>query len=452
MAISRRKLLIGGAAVGTVGAAAFAFRRRVRRLISRVTRDKDFTATPALVPHRPDEARTVYTASGAPPAGNVDAIFDKIGIEKVVGEDDVVIIKVAAQWWNQGMTNVAAAKRVIERILARPNFRGEVVVFENTHFRLADGSGLSRAFTRRSERNVDVDGWATLGDLVAHYRGQNQPVSFVGLVDAATSELAGDPWHDPEHAHGIYGGDGRGPIASGDLRDGYVWDFARTFAKKKSWIDTARTPLTWPVFSSPRSKLRIDLANGVFEGATKTSRKLTWISLVNVNQHGSTGMTACCKSAMGVVDMSAGRFGTDARTDGYQSVHYFGNPDASWRMAGPLAHFARHVRTPDLYLAIAEWVALDPPANVAWDGDRQDIRLEGTTAHRANTIVAGTDAVAVDWWAAKNVLAPLAKRTNSRGLAQLDLANPDAKLSRFLRYYREVYRGGTMDDALITVA
>jgi hypothetical protein len=452
VSISRRKLLVGGAATGTLGAAAFAFRRRLRRVIARATRDKDFAATPKLVPHTPEERRTIYMAQGAPPAANVDAVLDKIGIEKIVGEDDVVIVKVAAQWWNQGMTNVAAARRVIERILARPGFRGEVVVFENTHFRLADGSGLSRAFTRPSERNVDVEGWATLGDLVAHYKSQNAPVSFVGLVDAAESELAGDPWHDPEHAHGIYGGDGRGPIARGDLRDGYHWDFARTFAKKRGWLETAQTPLTWPVFSSPRSKLRIDLAAGVFEGAAKSSRKLTWISLVNVNQHGSTGMTACCKSAMGVVDMSAGRFGTDPRTDGYQSVHYFGNPDASWRMAGPLAHFAREVRTPDLYVAIAEWVALEPPPGVAWDADHQDIRLEAATAHRANTIVAGTDAVAVDWWCAKNVLMPLAQRTNSRGLADLDLQNPDSKLSRFLRYYREVYRGGTMDDALITAA
>ena len=117
---------------------------------------------------------------------------------------------------------------------------------------LHDGSGLSRAFTKPSERNVDVPGWASLGDLVAHYRGQNAPVSFVGLVDAATNELAGDHWHDPAHEHGVYGGDGRGPIAAGELRDGYHWDFARTFEKKRSWVETSRTPLTWPVFTSPR--------------------------------------------------------------------------------------------------------------------------------------------------------------------------------------------------------
>ena len=33
-----------------------------------------------------------------------------------------------------------------------------------------------------------------------------------------------------------------------------------------------------------------------------------------------------------------------------------------------------------------------------------------------------------------------------------DLRDADSKLSRFLRYYREVYRGGTMDDALIAVS
>ena len=107
-------------------------------------------------------------ARGAGPAANVDAALDKLGgIAKFVGEDDVVLIKTSAQWWNQGMTNVAALRRVIEHVLERPGFRGEVIVFENTHFLLPDGSALSRAFTRPSERNVDVSGWSTMGALVA---------------------------------------------------------------------------------------------------------------------------------------------------------------------------------------------------------------------------------------------------------------------------------------------
>jgi hypothetical protein len=155
---------------------------------------------------------------------------------------------------------------------------------------------------------------------------------------------------------------------------------------------------------------------------------------------------------MGIVDMSAGRFGLDPRTDGYNSIHYFGNPEATWRMAGPLAHFATHVRAPDLYIAVAEWVAISPPASLKeWDDETGDLRLEAVTAHHANTVVAGTDPVAIDYWAAKNILWPIAQKIDARGKAQFDVDNPDSRLSRFLRYYREVYTKGTMDGALITV-
>jgi hypothetical protein len=454
---SRRRLLIGGGVLGAAAAGGFAFRHRIASAVKRWTRSSEFTATPALVPHDPKtERRTIAVAKGAGPEANTDAALDKVGLDTIVGDDDVVIIKIAAQWWNQGMTNAAAARRVIERVLARPGFRGEVVVFENVHFRLADGSGLARAFTRPSERNVDVPGWSTLGDLVRAYHDHPR-VGFVGLIDAAPSSLADDPWHDPDHSHGVYGGDGRGPIASDEVRDGYRWDFDRTFEKKRGWFETARTPLSWPVFTSPKSKLQIDLAEGVFEvrgGArVKTSRPLTWISLVTVNEHGSTGITACCKSSMGIVDMSCGRFGTDPRTDGYQSIHYFGNPEATWRMAGPLAHFAREVRAPKLYVAIAEWVAITPaPGTPGWDDDTMDLRLEAISAHRANTVVAGTDPVAIDAYCAREVLHPIAQSVRGENAADLDVGDPDAKATRFLRYYREVAQSGTLDPALVTIA
>ncbi len=175
--------------------------------------------------------------------------------------------------------------------------------------------------------------------------------------------------------------------------------------------------------------------------------------MVTMNEHESTGMTACCKTAMGIVDMSAGRLGTDPRIADYQSIHYFGKPEASWRMAGPLAYFAREVRKPDLYLAVAEWVAIVPGPEVSgWNDDAMDPRLEALSAHRANTIIAGTDGVAIDWWGAKNVLWPIAESIHARNRGQFDVQDPDAKLTRFLRYYREVLRGGTMDDALITVS
>ena len=445
--MKRRNFLIGVGA--TAGLAAFGMRRFLRNRLERWTRLPEFASTPPLLPHRPDEKALIAMARGGSPESNLDGALDKWGFDMVVGEDDVVIIKVAAQWWNQGMTNVAAARRLIERVLLRPNFRGEVIVFENTHFRLANGSGLARAWTRPSDRNVDVPGWNKLADLIPHFSGK--PVSFVGLIDGGPSELAGDGWHDPSHEHGVYGGDNRGPIAPGDTRDGYHWDFSQTFRLPKSRISAVQTPLTWPRFTSPHSGLVIDLKDGVQKREDgkllSAGRKLTWLQMVNVNEHAATGMTACCKSMMGVVDMSAGRLGTHPLIRDYQSVHYSGYPEASWRMAGPLAHFARNVREPDLYIAAAEYVAA-VPKGIPWDYETQDPRMEEASAHRAKTVVVGRDPVAVDWWCAKNLLFPI----GGRNAAEVDLSNPDSKFSRFLRYYREVYRGGVMDDARITIA
>ncbi len=447
--LSRRRLL-AGAAAGAMMATTLAVHRRLRSLLSRWTRLETFSATPALIPHDPvHERRTLYVARGATPADNVDSVFDKLGgIGAIVGSDDLVLVKVNAQWWNQGMTNVAAVKRTIEHILTMPGFRGEVVVFENVHFRLANGQGLARAWVCPSERNVDVAGWNTMGALIDYFAQRGAPVSFVGLVDAAPSELADDDWHDPEHRYGVYGGDGRGPIVPGEVRDGYVWDFERAFQRRRSWVDFARTPLSWPVFVSPYSGQFIDFRAGVMrrEGASliATGQPLTWINMTTANEHAATGLTAACKSAMGIVDMSAGRLGIHPKARDYQSVHHFGAPDTLWRMAGPLAHFAKHVRTPDLYLTVAEWVGVMPAGGLPAG---RDVRLAAESAVRLATVIAGHDPVAIDTYCARDLLSPLGGARK----AHYDLDNPASRLSRFLREYRQVYGSGTMDRALIDV-
>ena len=254
--------MLAAGALGLTGG-LIAARRKLGRFVGKYTQHATFTATPPLVPHDPVRDRTkIHVAKGGAPEANVDTVLAALGakgIGEIVGTDDVVIIKVSAQWWNQGMTNVAAVKRVIEHVLERPGFKGEVIVFENTHFRLANGSGLSRAWTYPSVRNVDVPGWNKMGDLVTHFAEKKAPVSFVGLIDAGSSSLSGDAWHDPGHEHGTYGGDDRGPIPKGDPRDGYHWDFDRVFTLAKSWTEEARTPLSWPRFTSERSGLVVDL-------------------------------------------------------------------------------------------------------------------------------------------------------------------------------------------------
>jgi hypothetical protein len=447
--LSRRAFLAVSAVGGGLGL-AWALRRKVTARLSRWTQLEEFSATPPLVPHDPSRDRAIlHVAKGAAPQANLDDAIAKFGgLGKVVGPDDVVLVKVSAQWWNQGMTNVAAARRLVEHVLEVKGFRGEVIVFENTHFRLADGTGLSRAWTRPSERNVDVPGFTCLGDLVPYFAERKAPVSFVGLVDAGGSELSDGEWHDPGRRHGIYGGDGRGPLAPGAVTAGYVWDFDNVFAKRKSLVETVRSPLTWPLFVSPHSGLFVDFKEGIFRiengQRVPSGRKLTFINMTTANEHASTGITAACKSAMGIVDMSAGRLGTHPLASGYSSVHYFGNPEATWRMAGPLAEFAKRVRAPDLYVTVAEWTA-SMPKGAAWKDDERDIRLDAASAFKTNTVVVGTDPVAIDTWCTRHLLMPL--ESPRRHLVNLD--DPRSKASCFLRYFREVQGKGTLDESLI---
>ncbi|MEZ4362103.1 MAG: DUF362 domain-containing protein [Kofleriaceae bacterium] len=462
--LTRRALLAGGGAVTAASAATWLLRDKLRSRLDRMTILPSFSATPALLPHDPVRDRAqLFVGRDASPAMNVDTALSKLGgMHKVVGADDLVVIKVSAQWWNQGMTNVAAVRRVIEHILEIPGFKGEVVVFENTHFRFPDKAaddpsrGLTRAFTHPSEVNVDVPGWDKLGDLDAHFRGLGAPVSLVGLVDAGGSSLADDPWFDPEHRHGVYGGDDRGPIEPGDPRDGYFWDFDQIFRVRRSRVGHAQTPLSWPRFTSPHSGLVIDLRDGVFRRESgrlvATGQRLRFLNLTTANEHAATGFTGACKSVMGIVDMSAGALGTHPLARGYQSVHYFGrtgrgdpSADPTWRMAGPLATWCQRVRKPDLYLTVAEWTAYVP--KVGYDGV-DDLRHHAACRAATKTVVAGTDPVAIDAYCVRNLLMPLGGAHH----AEHDLDDPDSKISCFLRYYREVASAGTLDAALVTVA
>ncbi len=443
---------------------AFVVRKKIANFLDRRTVLASFEATPPLVPHDPaKEAATLHIGKAAGPAGNIDTVLGKLGgMGKVVGVDDVVVIKVAAQWWNQGMTNVAAVRRAIEHVLEIPGFKGEVIVFENTHFRFPDrkvddpSRGLTRAWSHPSVRNVDVPGWNKLADLIPHFAALKAPVSFVGLVDGGDSSLAGDPWFDPDHAHGVYGGDDRGPIAAGDPRDGYHWDFDAVFQLRRSRVRTARTPLSWPRFTSPHSGRVIDLRHGVQrrEGNALVAegRPLKFINMTTGNEHGSTGFTGACKSPMGLLDMSAGALGTHPLAAGYQSVHYFGRTgrphgeqDPTWRMAGPLAYWNNKVRRADLYLTVAEWTAITPKEGL--DGS-DDMRHHEKSAVKVGHIVAGVDPVAIDAWCVRNLMAPNAGAHR----AMMDLDHPDSKVSKFLRYFRQVAGWGTLDAGLVTVA
>ena len=78
---------------------------------------------------------TVYRAVNGNPETNLEKVIDLLGgIEKIIGADDVVVIKPNVQWWNQGAPNLAAFAKFVDLIMERPGgFNGEVILAENVH-------------------------------------------------------------------------------------------------------------------------------------------------------------------------------------------------------------------------------------------------------------------------------------------------------------------------------
>ncbi|MBW2642894.1 MAG: hypothetical protein JRC89_05880, partial [Deltaproteobacteria bacterium] len=56
-----------------------------------------------------DIKTTVYRAVNGRPSENLLKVIDLMGgIKRIIGIDDVVVIKPNVQWWNQGVPNLSA--------------------------------------------------------------------------------------------------------------------------------------------------------------------------------------------------------------------------------------------------------------------------------------------------------------------------------------------------------
>jgi len=86
----------------------------------------------------------------------------------MIAADDVVLVKINAQWKYRGCTNSDVVRGLIQRILEHPDgFRGEVVLVEN-------GQGRG---------SLDCDNKAGYRDSGIHANAVNQAHSFRFLVD-----------------------------------------------------------------------------------------------------------------------------------------------------------------------------------------------------------------------------------------------------------------------------
>jgi uncharacterized protein (DUF362 family) len=264
------------------------------------------------------------------------------GPQGMIASEDVVLIKVNAQWKYRGCTNSDLVRGVIQKILDHPEgFTGEVVIMEN-------GQG-------RGSLNCDTA--ANYSDGSLHANANDESHSFVYLVNSI--------FKDPRVSYYLLdpiSGTFIGP--SDHQANGY-----RTYEN-----------VSYPCFTTAGGH-RLELREGIWQGGQYTQNlKLINIPVLKHHDTGGSEITASLKHVYGILSMADGQ-------SPYR--HYAGLGDTCGKMMVS-------VRTPVMNLVDAIWVS-----HLSLTG------YPASTTFRANQLLASQDPVALDYWAAKNILYPI---------------------------------------------
>jgi uncharacterized protein (DUF362 family) len=265
------------------------------------------------------------------------------GPSGMIESDDVVLIKVNAQWKYRGCTNSDLIRGLIQRILDHPDgFGGEVVIFEN-------GQG-------RGSLNCDTVGEG-YPDAQVHANANDESHSFLYLVHTV--------FDDPRVSSYLLDPVRTRFIGSADhATNGY-----RRYEN-----------VSYPCFTTTGGR-RVELREGIWQGSGH-SQNLKLISVPVLKHHdtGGSEITASLKHLYGVVSMA----------DGQSSFrHYSGLGETCGKMMVS-------VRTPVLNVIDAIWVSHSSLTG-----------YPVSTTFRSNEILASQDPVALDYWAAKYILYPI---------------------------------------------
>ena len=373
----------------------------------------------------------VFWVKNGNPAQNVAKIMELMGgIEKFIGKNDIIVLKPNAQWWNQGRTNLWAMKGFIDLVLAIPSFAGEIIIAENHHF-------MDASQPKGEEDNIR--GWVKISEINGGIQGKQHSLnSLIALYnDSGMQNVSKAFLRDGGPKHPVWGNGQDGGIVEGPLDgDGYVWtdnDYVfKGFFGLKRW----KVKMTYPIFTSRFSGITVDLKNGAYlrdakgDGSYLEDKLVKLINFAVLNDHGEdTGITSSIKNLMGITDLSCGYWGKGP--EGYSGVHACGDHHFQYAKAGPLGHFMKTIRKPDLNIVTAEWVG--------W-GDRTDV----SKATRMKSILTSTDPIALDYCGAKYLVLPLSNNNKHH--------NPDNRKSsihKFLNLAQQTSGVGNMKDERI---
>ncbi len=266
------------------------------------------------------------------------------GPQGLIGPEDIVLIKVNAQWKHRGATNTDLVRGLIQRVLDYPaGFRGEVIIFEN-------GQGRG---------SLACDNTANYDDASVQANANDNRQSFQYLVDAV--------FRDSRVSAVLFDRFKRTFISADDHRqDGYrLWE-----------------NISYPCFATAGGR-RVELKEGFWNGsAFEPKLKLINVPVLKHHDRGGSEITASLKHVYGILSMADSENNVNER-------HY-------QNLGSVCGKMFVSVRTPVLNILDCIWVSHNSitgyPAN---------------TTFRANQLLAGQDPVALDVCGAKHVLYPI---------------------------------------------
>jgi uncharacterized protein (DUF362 family) len=265
------------------------------------------------------------------------------GPSGLIDTNDVVLIKVNAQWKHRGCTNSDLIRGLIQRVISHPDgFEGEVVIVEN-----GQGRGSLKCDTSSSYD----------GDHSVQANANNKAHSFVHLVDRV--------FVDPRVSYYLLDPIRETFIEAGDhVTEGY----------------RIRDVISYPCFTT-KGGHRVDLAKGIWrEDRFVPNLKLINVPVLKHHDEGGSEITASLKHFYGLVSMKDGH--SDYR-------HYEGLGVTCGKMVVS-------VRAPVLNIVDAIWVSHRSLAGYPAD-----------KTFRANQLMASQDPVALDYCAAKYIIYPI---------------------------------------------
>ncbi len=295
------------------------------------------------------------------------------GPQGIVGTDDVVLIKINYQWSQRGGSNMDVMRGLISRIVNHPDgFDGEIVICENVQWASSD------AFNR-SQNNAQDNGLSP-HDVATWFQGLGYDVSHYDWK--AIRSVSVDEYSE------------------GDMNDGYI---------VYPYDGTLHGRVSYPKFQTD-SGTYISLRDGIWnpEESSYDQEHLKFINLPVLKSHHATyGVTACVKHHMGTV--SGG-----LSTNSHNAIHY-----------GILGAFLGEIEMADLNILDCIWINANPYSGPG---------TSYSEAVRRNELIAGFDPVAIDRWAASNILIPAFIENGYSPPWPSPSADPDDPASAFRQY------------------